>query len=220
MTAYHPQSNGLVERFHQHLKASLMAHESPEKWVLPLPLVLLGTIAALKSELGCSCAEVVHGTHLRLSCDFLVATTKTPTPSPADYVAELQAFFSQIRAVPARPQDARSPYASPALTSATHVFVRNCAVRKPLQPHYSGPYCVLERHPTIFVVHVNGRSDIIALERLKPAYLEAPAPTAPPVCDAILLHPSPPPPHVTPNTNAKTRRVTSTFHGSSNFPLL
>ncbi|KAH7932769.1 hypothetical protein HPB49_002420 [Dermacentor silvarum] len=125
-----------------------------------------------------------------------------------------------MRPVSTRSQEARSPYVSPALTSATPVFVRNCAVRKPLQPHYSGPYCVLERRPTTFVVNVNGRSDTIALERLKPAYIEAPASSTPPMCDATLLHPSTPPPSVTHKTNAKTRRVTWTFHRSSNFPPL
>ncbi len=41
-TAYHPAANGLVERFHRHLKGALHAQPNPDRWVENLPLVLLG----------------------------------------------------------------------------------------------------------------------------------------------------------------------------------
>ena len=41
-TAYHPQANGLVERFHRTLNASLKARLSSPNWVDELPWVLLG----------------------------------------------------------------------------------------------------------------------------------------------------------------------------------
>ena len=47
-TAYHPQSNALVERFHHHLKAALRARLTGPSWVKELPLVLLGIRTALK----------------------------------------------------------------------------------------------------------------------------------------------------------------------------
>ena len=46
-TAYHPSSNGLVERFHRQLKASLKAHADPSRWVEHLPMALLGIRSAL-----------------------------------------------------------------------------------------------------------------------------------------------------------------------------
>lgn len=49
ITAYHPQANGLVERFHWHLKTG-------SKWVNDLPIVLLGIRATLKEELSCTLA--------------------------------------------------------------------------------------------------------------------------------------------------------------------
>ena len=41
-TAYHPQSNGLVERFHRRLKDSLRARLAAADWPSQLPWVLLG----------------------------------------------------------------------------------------------------------------------------------------------------------------------------------
>jgi transposase InsO family protein len=41
-TAYHPQSNGMVEHFHRRLKDALRAHCAAANWVDHLPWVLLG----------------------------------------------------------------------------------------------------------------------------------------------------------------------------------
>ena len=41
-TAYHPQANSMVERFHRQLKAALKAQTNPMSWMDVLPLVLLG----------------------------------------------------------------------------------------------------------------------------------------------------------------------------------
>ena len=41
-TAYHPQSNGLVERFHGQLKEGLRLQAAGAAWLEHLPWVLLG----------------------------------------------------------------------------------------------------------------------------------------------------------------------------------
>ena len=40
-TAYHPQSNGLIERFHWHLKSALRARLSGPNWIQELPWVYI-----------------------------------------------------------------------------------------------------------------------------------------------------------------------------------
>jgi len=60
-TAYHPQSNGLVERFHCQLKEGLCARASGAVWLQHLPFVLLGLHAAPKEEANVSSAEAVLG---------------------------------------------------------------------------------------------------------------------------------------------------------------
>ena len=41
-TAYHPQSNGLIERLHRQLKASIMARSEDLGWMDHLPMAMLG----------------------------------------------------------------------------------------------------------------------------------------------------------------------------------
>lgn len=63
--AYHPASNGLVERFHWQLKASLTAR-SNTCWTETLLLVMLGIPTKVKSDLGCCASELVYGTTIGL----------------------------------------------------------------------------------------------------------------------------------------------------------
>ena len=47
-TSYHPQANGMVERFHRSLKASLRARLHDGNWIDELPWVLLGLRTATR----------------------------------------------------------------------------------------------------------------------------------------------------------------------------
>ena len=47
---------------------------------------------------------------------------------------------------------------------------------KPLQPPYDGPFPVLSRSDKHFTVKLNGRTDTISIDRLKPAHCETEQP--------------------------------------------
>ena len=84
-TAYHPQANGMVERFHRTLKASLTAICSSYDWHSQLPWVLLGLRTMPKDGLTHSAAEMVYGQPLVVPGEFF----------PYDPISVLS-FFSKV----------------------------------------------------------------------------------------------------------------------------
>ena len=93
-TAYHPQANGLVERFHRHLKTSLRARLTGPQWAQELPWVLLGIRTAPKEDLGCSSAELVYGAPVTVPGEFFPAHTSQP-----NHNSELQRLREQVQAL-------------------------------------------------------------------------------------------------------------------------
>ena len=228
-TAYHPSANGLIERFHHQLKASLKAQLQPTLWVDAFPLVLLGIRTALKEDICCSAAELVYGTTLHLAGEFFDSDHSLPLADPAEYVAQLKATMAKLRAPPIRKQSPKKTYVSNDLASSlvprpnfpnglqhfewakwawergylsscTHVYIRHDGTRKPLQRSYDGPYKVLKRDDKHFTVEVKGQQDTVSLDPLKPAHLE-PSLTASETSTTTLTEPTEPfsPPVSTPS---------------------
>ncbi|CAH8618677.1 unnamed protein product [Schistosoma mattheei] len=168
-TAYHPASNGLVERFHRQLKSALRAHENDD-WYETLPLVLLGIRTSLKADIQCSAAELVYGTTLRLPGEFFTPRSR-PNFAKSDYVQRLSAFMRTLSPVSTRIQH-RQVALPRELSTCSHVFIRVDSVRKPLQQPYEGPFRVIARHEKTFKVDRHGRVEIVSIDRLKPAHVD------------------------------------------------
>ena len=167
-TSYHPMSNGIIERFHRHLKTALKCHET-DKWTEALPLVLLGIRTSLKEDLKCSAAELVYGTTIRIPGDFIQASPDSVV-DPTSYVNRLKKHMNKITVTPTRVQQ-RSSYVDNSLAQASHVYIRHDAVRKPLQPVYDGPFQVLSRGKKSYKISKNGRIEFVSIDRLKTAYI-------------------------------------------------
>ncbi|BHF72618.1 hypothetical protein SprV_0401568600 [Sparganum proliferum] len=186
-TAYHPAANGMVERFHRQLKASLRAADDPENWTDHLPLVLLGNRSSLKSDLDCSAAELVFGAIVRLPGQMISPTPRVAVEDPTNLLHRLRQFLRTLSPVPPRPSVSES-YLEKDLATCSHVYRRCDRVRRPLEPPYDGPFRVISRGTKNFRIQRGTREEVVSVDRLKAA-----APDTPPDGPCGPLPPAPPP---------------------------
>jgi hypothetical protein len=173
-TAYHPQSNGLVEIFHRRLKDSLRARLAGSDWIDHLPWVLLGIRTSTPLEGGLSPAEAVMGCQPFLPGQFL------PVREPP-----LEGFLDELRASslrtprPVAHKNTPLPVSlPPELWMTDFVLIRKDGISPPLSQPYDGPYRVIRRSLHSFQLQVGSKTEEVSTHRLK--VCRAPADTAVP----------------------------------------
>jgi hypothetical protein len=166
-TAYHPQSNGMVECFHRRLKDALRACAAAN-WVDHLPWVLLGLSAAPREDDGSTPTQEVFGMPLILPGQFL----DSPEIPPKIFLEQFSKTLSAAEHSATRHNTAaahRPPQQLPDdLACAPTVFVRRDGHVPPLQPLYDGPYTVIRRSLHHFTLHIGDKVDKVSTLRLKP----------------------------------------------------
>ena len=168
-TAYHPQSNGLVERFHRHLKSALRARLKGPNWLDALPWVLLGIRTAPKQDLGCSSCELVFGAPITVPGDFVAPSSSATTPS--GILPQLQDTISKFLPMPTSRHCELKPFVFPELQNCDFVFLRRDEKRSALQKPYEGPFRIIERAPKFLTIDISGKPNTVSIDRLKPAHL-------------------------------------------------
>ena len=165
-TAYHPQSNGLVERFHRSLKASLRARLTSPAWMEELPWVMLGLKTAPKEDLGASVAEMVYGSPLTVPGAFVGPASSTEA---AEHLHRMRQVAGRLVPAPDAWHGIPGSSRDKSLDDAEFVFVRRDTAHGPLQAPYTGPYRVMERSNKHFVIQCGERKESVSVDRLKAA---------------------------------------------------
>jgi hypothetical protein len=175
-TSFHPQSNGLVERFHRRLKTTLRARCSSPDWMAHLPWFLLSFRATPHDLSNCSPAEAVFGTPLILPSQF----PASPEDSSSHFLTTLDHTLSgTLTSTPSTTEPPPPPIPKDLLSSPM-VFVLSPPTHPPLSPSYSGPFKVLKRSPHSFLLQIGSSTDSVSVQRLKPANLSPGTPPATP----------------------------------------
>lgn len=168
-SAYHPQANGMVERFHRQLKTAILTSSNVEKWSDLLPMLLLGIRTSVKEDLKYSAAELVYGQCLRIPGELLLESTE---PYSSDFLLhQLREFFSQIRNKVVY-HNKEKQHMPKSLQNCEYVFVKVLQPSKLSSP-YEGPFKVIERKDKTFLIQCGNTVQTIAIDLIKPAYVES-----------------------------------------------
>ena len=140
-SAYHPQANGLVERFHRTMKTTLRSRLTSDNWLDELPWIMLGVQTAPEEDLNMSTAELVYDAPLTVPDGFL--GTPTEPWSPDNLRSKLTDSAERFAPVPTSRHCQPSTRVPKDLSTSRYAFICHDGYRGPLKRPYHVPYKVI-----------------------------------------------------------------------------
>lgn len=165
-TAYHPQCNGMVERWHRDMKATLKIKCMEFKnWPEMLPSITLGFKVIPRDDTRGSPAQLTFGQQLRLPGEF-VPSHGADLPDRT-FLDKMQKFFAAVTPFPVAHNRKVNANVPKEMATCKQVWLEE-VVKTPLTPPYSGPYDVIDRSDKYFTIDLDGRHENVSMDRLKP----------------------------------------------------
>lgn len=174
--AYHPQSNGLVERFHRTLKNALRSISMNPDWIEYLHFAVLGWRNIPISRPGASPAQMVFGSNKALNCDLFQIVDPTDDIQPKVIRDHFKSLDTVLRSKTTLPVSVHCRF----LDSKFVWLIRDFPTI--LQSRCDGPYRVIQFHVenNTATIDDDGKKSIVNLNKLKPAiYIEDDGPMIP-----------------------------------------
>lgn len=168
-TAYHPQANGILERWHRTLKNAIKCQDN-NSWMESLPTILLGLRSIVLQNINASPAELVYGTNLRLPYFYFESTRPSLVRDASTFVEKLKFQMEKLKPVPSSDHSKNAIFIHKGMDTCSHVFVRTDGVKKSLQATYTGPFEVISKHKKFFMVKIKNKRKQISIDRLKPMF--------------------------------------------------
>ena len=165
-TAYHPQTNGMIERYHRTLKQSLRILAFQANWTSSLPFVLLGWRNTPSRATNASPAQLLFGTNTTVPNE-LIDFRADPTFDDLDRARK---HFLALDTNPLfSAGTSYKPYIPTSLAKASHVWIRSITDTA-LSARYLGPYPLISINENVAKIQIDKKIETINLSRLKPAF--------------------------------------------------
>ena len=165
-TAYHPQTNGMIERFHRTFKQSLRILSYEACWTKAIPFVLLGWRNTTARSIEGSPAQLLFGTGTSMPNELIDESCK----SSLEEINQARNHFLTFDTNPSFSNaSSAKPFVPKSLSTATHVWIRAIS-DSGLKPRYLGPFRLISVDGSVAQIHLNGQTETININRLKPAF--------------------------------------------------
>lgn len=160
-TPYHPQSDGMVERFNRTLETQLskFADLNQKDWDMHIPYLLLAYRSAIHDTTSCSPARMMLGREVKLPIDLMFGRPEEePAPTATDYANTLQDRLERVHNFARAHMQAKVdrmkqrydlPQECQCLDPGDAAWLHNPQRKKGLSPKlqrpWQGPYIIIKR---------------------------------------------------------------------------
>ena len=165
-TAYHPQTNGKIERAHRTMKQIMRCHIKDD-WHRVLPYALLA-MRMTPTYHGFSPFTALTGAKFANP----IPVSDAESTDIKTIIQKLKQLDSSLMTNPTNSttQANRTNIIPKELLTSSHVWLRIDRVKRPLEAPYTGPHKVIRRNTIqgTYVIEINGQERTVSINRLKP----------------------------------------------------